>query len=57
MRVHRISEAIAAKSIHGFCYAYIVHGTDDNVVLNCNAATFYLVSRDGSRVTHCYPIT
>ena len=34
MRVHRISETIVAKSIHGFCYVYAIHGAYDNVFLN-----------------------
>lgn len=34
MRVHRISETIVAKSIHGFCYAYVVHGVYNSVFLN-----------------------
>lgn len=44
-RVHRISKAIVVKSIHGFCYAYVVHVRFWQWLLDLKAEIFYLLSR------------
>ena len=56
-RVHRISKTIVVKPIHGFCYAYVVHGSL-TMSSRIEVLQFFICFHGArSRVKLCYPIT